>query len=97
MVTPSARRAAAQHLIMEKAMAVSRACRIVGLSRAAFYKEPQAPLTRDANVIDALNDIVEKNPRSFASARCVVESQAGLARVLPAGAEHPEANEKAAA
>lgn len=44
-------------------MTVARACRIVGLSRAAFYKAPELPSERDAEVIDALNGIVETSPR----------------------------------
>jgi len=35
----------------------------VGLSRAAWYKEPQDRLERDAEVIDALQRLAEKHPR----------------------------------
>lgn len=40
-----------------------KACVIVGLSRATFYKEAERAVTRDAEVIDALNAIVEVSPR----------------------------------
>ena len=44
-------------------MAVRKACAVVGLSRAAFYKTGEVAVQRDAEVIDALNAIVELSPR----------------------------------
>jgi putative transposase len=49
--------------VAERKLSVSRACAAVGLSRAAWYKEPQDRLARDAEVIDALQDLAEKHPR----------------------------------
>jgi putative transposase len=40
-----------------------RACRIVRFSRAAYYRNPRLPLEADAEVIAALQAIVEKHPR----------------------------------
>ena len=40
-----------------------KACSVVGLSRAAFYRQPEPAAERDAEVIDALNEIVETSPR----------------------------------
>lgn len=39
---------------------VRRACQVVKLSRAAYYRQPQCAETRDADVIEALNEIVTK-------------------------------------
>lgn len=45
-------------------MDVSRSCRCVGLSRAAYYREPVDWMARDGAVIDALNGLTEEFPRS---------------------------------
>lgn len=50
-------------MIRERGLPVRRACSIVGLSRAAFYKAAESPVERDGEVIDALNAIVEVSPR----------------------------------
>ena len=42
---------------------VRRGCRCVGLSHGAFYRQPLDWLARDADVIDALNGLVEAHPR----------------------------------
>ena len=42
---------------------VRQACQIVQLSRAAYYREPGCSARRDQEVIDALNQVVEKRPR----------------------------------
>jgi putative transposase len=52
-----------RYLVAEKNLSVQRACAAVGLSRAAWYKEPQDRLERDAEVIDALQRLAEKHPR----------------------------------
>jgi putative transposase len=44
-------------------MSIQRACRVVGLSRTAFYRVPKSSSERDAAVISALNAVVEKRPR----------------------------------
>jgi putative transposase len=54
---------AAQELIQERGMAVGKACAVVGLSRAAFYTTGEPAVQRDAEVIGALNAIVEHSPR----------------------------------
>ena len=42
---------------------MSKACAIVGLSRAAFYKRSEPAAHRDGPLIEAINAIVEVNPR----------------------------------
>lgn len=44
-------------------MSVSRACAAVGLPRSCWYKEPQNRLSRDGEVIDALQDLAVKHAR----------------------------------
>jgi len=61
-LTPSARREIAQTLVQAN-LPIIRACHITGLSRAAYYKWPQQGVGRDADVIDALNDIVSDHGR----------------------------------
>jgi len=43
-------------------MSVQRSCRSIGLSRAAYYRIP-TPQDRAAEVIDALNTVLDKHPR----------------------------------
>jgi putative transposase len=62
-VTPSARREAAAVLVREHRLSVQRSCRIARLSRAAYYRPPQAAMERDLPVIEALNATVERHPR----------------------------------
>jgi putative transposase len=46
--------------VRDHQLPVRRACQIVKLSRAAYYRQPQCAATRDADVIEALNEIVTK-------------------------------------
>jgi putative transposase len=62
-VTPSVKRQAAEVIVREHHLPIQRACRIVGLSRTAFYRVPQASAERDAAVIHVLNGMVAKRPR----------------------------------
>lgn len=50
-------------ILVEQGLPVQRACRIVGLSRAAFYRSQPAVPPRDAFVIEALQDVVASDPR----------------------------------
>lgn len=52
-----------QVLVTEHRLSITKACVAAGLSRAAYYKAPAVPLERDAEVIDALNKVVERNGR----------------------------------
>ena len=61
-MTPLAKRETATRLVTEHGLAVQRACRIVRFSRAAYYRPIRSPLERDAEVIEALNAIVERRP-----------------------------------
>lgn len=42
---------------------VVRACQIVQLSRAAYYRQPPDPLQRDGEVMTALNQLVARHAR----------------------------------
>jgi len=51
-------------MVTEHRLSITRACSATGLSRAAYYKKvPSLPQERDAEVIDPLNGIVERNGR----------------------------------
>lgn len=50
-------------LVREHRLSVRRACRAVGLSRAAWYRPPGNWLERDAAVIEALQALVATHPR----------------------------------
>lgn len=63
MVTPSAKRHAVQFMSDEQRVPVQRACRWVGLSRAAYYRKPVDDLQRDGELIEALNGVVERHSR----------------------------------
>jgi putative transposase len=49
--------------VREHRLPIQRACRIVGLSRTAFYRVPRSSTERDSEVIAALGDMVAKRPR----------------------------------
>jgi putative transposase len=49
--------------VREHQLPVQRACRVVRLSRAAFYRPPMSSTRRDAAVIAALTDLVARYPR----------------------------------
>jgi putative transposase len=50
-------------LTTEHQLSIRRACRVVGLARAAWYRPPRAPTIRDAAVIDALQTVVADHGR----------------------------------
>ena len=50
-------------MVSERRLSIKKACNAAGLSRAAYYKVPALPQEKDAEVIDALNGVVEKNGR----------------------------------
>ena len=50
-------------LIQDRRFTVSRACRVVRLSRTAFYQPPVPASRRDAAVISALTEAVARYPR----------------------------------
>ena len=88
----------------ERRLPIRRACLISGLSRAAFCRAGESPVERDGEIIDALNAIVEGSPemgvlemlQPTAARWSHLKSQARLARVLPARAQHPQAYKEAA-
>ena len=62
-MTPSAKRQAAEVFVSEHRLPIQRACRIVGLSRTAFYRVPKSSVERDDAVISVLSGMVAKRPR----------------------------------
>ncbi len=62
-VRPSAKRQIAEVLVQEHQLSVARACRVVRLSRTAYYQPPAPASRRDAAVIAALIDAVTRYPR----------------------------------
>ena len=60
---PSVKRQAAEVIAREHHLSIQRACRIVGLSRTAFYRVPKSSAERDGAVISVLNGMVAKRPR----------------------------------
>lgn len=101
VVAPSAKRQVVQLMTHEYRLPIKRACEVAGLSRAAYYREPVDRLTRDGELIDALNGVVERNSRwgfwkcfQRASGRSAMEPQARLARVLRNGIEPAPAHKE---
>jgi putative transposase len=50
-------------MVREHRLPIARACRAAKLSRAAYYRQGIDWVTRDAPVVDALNELVEKHRR----------------------------------
>jgi putative transposase len=63
-VTPLAKREAAMRLVTEHGLSVAQACRAVRFSRAAYYRAPRSAVSRDAEVITALQRVLERSPRA---------------------------------
>lgn len=63
MVTPSAKRQAIAVLVSEHRLSVVRACRLMRLARAAWYRPPRDRLVADGPVIEALTQLAEAEPR----------------------------------
>ena len=53
------KRQAAEVFVNEHQLSIQRACRILGLSRTAYYRVPTDAAARDAAVIAVLNEIVD--------------------------------------
>jgi putative transposase len=63
VVKPSARRQVVEALVQEHQLSIQHACRVVSLSRTAYYRPPMPASRRDAAVIAALTDLVARYPR----------------------------------
>jgi putative transposase len=50
--------------VEEHRLSVQRSCRIARLSRAAYYRPPRPAVERDAQVIAALNAVIEHRPKN---------------------------------
>jgi len=57
------KRQAAEVFVNEHQLSIQRACRILGLSRTAYYRVPTDAAARDAAVIAVLNELVARRPR----------------------------------
>lgn len=62
-MTPSAKREAVEILAEGHGLSVRRACGVVRLARAAYYRPPLARGLQDQPVIEALNAVVAENSR----------------------------------
>ena len=51
------------YLIQQHQLSKAKACRVIGLSRSAYYKPRVDWAQRDAEVVNALNEIVETRIR----------------------------------
>ena len=50
-------------MVREHRLSIARACRAAKLSRAAYYRQGIDWVRRDAPVVDALNEVVDKHGR----------------------------------
>ena len=50
--------------LVESGVKITRACEIVGLGRASYYREPRDWRVADAAVIDVINEQLRKSPRA---------------------------------
>lgn len=62
-MTPSAKRQAIAQMVSQHRLSVVRACQVVRLARAAWYRPPRPRLERDREVIDGLTAVVAENSR----------------------------------
>src|SRR5437899_147945 len=85
----------AEVLVQEHQLPVARACRIVRLSRTAYYQPPVPASRRDAAVIAALTDA--EALRSTAGRRPSLAPQARAPRVLRAAAQFAPTDHSAGA
>lgn len=51
------------YLVAEHSLSIRKSCFCIGLSRAAYYRTTQTWLDKDAEIIRALNELVEKHAR----------------------------------
>lgn len=50
-------------MVDEHSLSVQKSCKCIGLSRAAWYKVPQNNIVRDVEVIEAINELIERHAR----------------------------------
>jgi len=62
-VTPSAKRQAIAQMVSQHRLSVVRACQVVRLARAAWYRPPRPMLERDREVVEGLTAVVAENSR----------------------------------
>jgi len=63
VLTPTAKRALIDSMASDHQLSLSKACKLVGLSRSALYKPKADCAAKDAPVVDALNEIVAVRTR----------------------------------
>ena len=99
---PAERREVVTHLVTVNGPPVQRACRVVSMGRATYYRPLMDWARRDAPVIAALTTLVEESLgllevlRSAAARWAPLESQTAVAGLLPASLEFPTTDEEAA-
>jgi putative transposase len=49
--------------VKDHGLSIGRACRVVRLSRTAWYRQPRSRMERDRAVIEVLNELVARRPR----------------------------------
>jgi len=54
----------ASRSLVESGVSITRACEIVDLSRASYYRETRDWRVADTAVIDAINEQLQKSPRA---------------------------------
>jgi putative transposase len=57
------KRQAAEVLVTDHGLPISRACQVTKLSRTAWYRRPASRMERDRPVIEVLNGLVARRPR----------------------------------
>ncbi len=50
--------------LVETGLSIARACCMIGLSRASYYRKPKDWREADSAVIDAINAVLKKAPRA---------------------------------
>jgi len=50
-------------MVDEHSLSVHKSCKCIGLSRAAYYREPKEDTGRDAEVIEAINETIRRHAR----------------------------------
>ena len=62
-LSPTGKREAVDYLVGEESIPISVACSAVSLSRASHYKKPAGLRKKNQPMMDALNQVVDKNGR----------------------------------
>jgi putative transposase len=72
VLTPKAKRAVIESMVLDHQLFRSKTCKLVGLSRSALYKPKTDWAAKDEPVVDALNEIVAVSAR-WEFWKCITE------------------------